>query len=143
MLCSQVEETALVRPVCLPQLDQLPSPDSYCYITGWGHMGNRSKWPHVCVSKHKRTFLLLLTVVINIDVEPDSHCRPCHTREVQYLQCPTLPLVVGEDSLSPCWSYLWVESKQLDFFSCPSSFFSLKQVGQKFILQLSPTVEAT
>ncbi|KAM7376859.1 hypothetical protein PAMA_013568 [Pampus argenteus] len=38
---SEVEETPFVRPVCLPQLGQLPSPDSYCYITGWGHMGNR------------------------------------------------------------------------------------------------------
>uniref|UniRef100_A0A1A8PGS7 Corin, serine peptidase n=1 Tax=Nothobranchius pienaari TaxID=704102 RepID=A0A1A8PGS7_9TELE len=38
---SEVEETAYVRPVCLPQPGQLPSPDSYCYITGWGHMGNR------------------------------------------------------------------------------------------------------
>ncbi|XP_062301324.1 atrial natriuretic peptide-converting enzyme [Scomber scombrus] len=36
-----VEETPFVRPVCLPQPGQLPSPDSYCYITGWGHMGNR------------------------------------------------------------------------------------------------------
>ncbi|MEQ2177980.1 hypothetical protein GOODEAATRI_009322, partial [Goodea atripinnis] len=36
-----VEETAHIRPVCLPRLGQLPSPDSYCYITGWGHMGNR------------------------------------------------------------------------------------------------------
>uniref|UniRef100_A0A671WE53 Corin, serine peptidase n=1 Tax=Sparus aurata TaxID=8175 RepID=A0A671WE53_SPAAU len=35
------EETDFVRPVCLPDLGQLPSPDSYCYITGWGHMGNR------------------------------------------------------------------------------------------------------
>uniref|UniRef100_A0A7N8X1E6 Corin, serine peptidase n=1 Tax=Mastacembelus armatus TaxID=205130 RepID=A0A7N8X1E6_9TELE len=35
------EETLLVRPVCLPRPGQLPSPDSYCYITGWGHMGNR------------------------------------------------------------------------------------------------------
>nr|XP_020444107.1 atrial natriuretic peptide-converting enzyme [Monopterus albus] len=42
-LDSEVEETALVRPVCLPQPGQLPSPDSYCYITGWGHMGNRSE----------------------------------------------------------------------------------------------------
>ncbi|CAK6978865.1 atrial natriuretic peptide-converting enzyme [Scomber scombrus] len=38
---SEVEETPFVRPVCLPQPGQLPSPDSYCYITGWGHMGNR------------------------------------------------------------------------------------------------------
>ncbi|XP_015257710.1 PREDICTED: atrial natriuretic peptide-converting enzyme-like [Cyprinodon variegatus] len=40
-LDSEVEETAHVRPVCLPQPGQLPSPDSYCYISGWGHMGNR------------------------------------------------------------------------------------------------------
>ncbi|KAM9836496.1 atrial natriuretic peptide-converting enzyme [Aulostomus maculatus] len=40
-LDSEVEETAFVRPVCLPGPGQLPSPDSYCYITGWGHMGNR------------------------------------------------------------------------------------------------------
>ncbi|XP_055012645.1 atrial natriuretic peptide-converting enzyme [Boleophthalmus pectinirostris] len=38
---TEVEETAFVRPVCLPAIGQLPSPDSYCYITGWGHMGNR------------------------------------------------------------------------------------------------------
>ncbi|GLD71261.1 atrial natriuretic peptide-converting enzyme [Lates japonicus] len=41
-LDSGVEEAAVKsNPVCLPQPDQLPSPDSYCYITGWGHMGNR------------------------------------------------------------------------------------------------------
>ncbi|KAM6949220.1 atrial natriuretic peptide-converting enzyme [Aplochiton taeniatus] len=40
-LDSEVEETPYVRPVCLPQAGQLPLPDSYCYITGWGHMGNR------------------------------------------------------------------------------------------------------
>eukprot|EP00066_Takifugu_rubripes_P029143 XP_011618409.1 PREDICTED: NF-X1-type zinc finger protein NFXL1 [Takifugu rubripes] len=42
-LCSdlQVDVTEFVRPVCLPGPGQLPSPDSYCYITGWGHMGNR------------------------------------------------------------------------------------------------------
>ncbi|KAI3376298.1 hypothetical protein L3Q82_016404, partial [Scortum barcoo] len=40
-LDSEIEETEFVRPVCLPELGQLPSPDSYCYITGWGHMGNR------------------------------------------------------------------------------------------------------
>uniref|UniRef100_A0A8C2ZVD4 Corin, serine peptidase n=1 Tax=Cyclopterus lumpus TaxID=8103 RepID=A0A8C2ZVD4_CYCLU len=33
--------TPFVSPVCLPEPDRLPSPDSYCYITGWGHMGNR------------------------------------------------------------------------------------------------------
>ncbi|XP_054608681.1 atrial natriuretic peptide-converting enzyme isoform X5 [Dunckerocampus dactyliophorus] len=40
-LDAEVEETAWVRPVCLPRPDQIPAPDSYCYITGWGHMGNR------------------------------------------------------------------------------------------------------
>ncbi|XP_077597774.1 atrial natriuretic peptide-converting enzyme [Stigmatopora nigra] len=40
-LDSEVEETAWVRPVCLPGLEQIPTPDTYCYITGWGHMGNR------------------------------------------------------------------------------------------------------
>nr|XP_061810753.1 atrial natriuretic peptide-converting enzyme-like [Nerophis lumbriciformis] len=40
-LDSEVDETAWVRPVCLPGPDQIPTPDSYCYITGWGHMGNR------------------------------------------------------------------------------------------------------
>ncbi|XP_008322950.1 atrial natriuretic peptide-converting enzyme isoform X2 [Cynoglossus semilaevis] len=40
-LDSEVNETMFVRPVCLPQPEELPSPDSYCYITGWGHMGNR------------------------------------------------------------------------------------------------------
>ncbi|XP_030193504.1 atrial natriuretic peptide-converting enzyme isoform X1 [Gadus morhua] len=38
---TEVEETEFVRPVCLPDLDQLPLPDAYCYITGWGHTGNR------------------------------------------------------------------------------------------------------
>ncbi|XP_077444824.1 atrial natriuretic peptide-converting enzyme isoform X3 [Stigmatopora argus] len=40
-LDSEVEETAWVRPVCLPGPEQIPTPDTYCYITGWGHMGNR------------------------------------------------------------------------------------------------------
>ncbi|XP_056156436.1 atrial natriuretic peptide-converting enzyme [Lampris incognitus] len=40
-LDSEIEETAYVRPVCLPLSGQLPRPDTYCYITGWGHMGNR------------------------------------------------------------------------------------------------------
>ncbi|XP_034020436.1 atrial natriuretic peptide-converting enzyme isoform X2 [Thalassophryne amazonica] len=38
---SEIEETPFARPVCLPQPGHLPTPDSYCYITGWGHMGNR------------------------------------------------------------------------------------------------------
>ncbi|XP_052314791.1 atrial natriuretic peptide-converting enzyme isoform X3 [Oncorhynchus keta] len=37
----EVEVTSYVRPVCLPGNGQLPQPDTYCYITGWGHMGNR------------------------------------------------------------------------------------------------------
>ncbi|XP_068612148.1 LOW QUALITY PROTEIN: atrial natriuretic peptide-converting enzyme [Brachionichthys hirsutus] len=36
-----IQETDFVRPACLPEANQLPSPDAYCYITGWGHMGNR------------------------------------------------------------------------------------------------------
>uniref|UniRef100_A0A3Q0RB74 Corin, serine peptidase n=1 Tax=Amphilophus citrinellus TaxID=61819 RepID=A0A3Q0RB74_AMPCI len=35
------EDTPFVRPACLPRPGQLPLADSYCYITGWGHMGNR------------------------------------------------------------------------------------------------------
>ncbi|KAL4618220.1 atrial natriuretic peptide-converting enzyme isoform X1 [Arapaima gigas] len=40
-LDEEVEETSYVRPVCLPHRGQQPQPDTYCYITGWGHMGNR------------------------------------------------------------------------------------------------------
>ena len=40
----EVEVTSYVRPVCLPGNGQLPQPDTYCYITGWGHMGNRSEF---------------------------------------------------------------------------------------------------
>ncbi|XP_029986017.1 atrial natriuretic peptide-converting enzyme isoform X2 [Sphaeramia orbicularis] len=40
-LDAEIDETPFVRPVCLPGAGQLPSPDTYCYITGWGHMGNR------------------------------------------------------------------------------------------------------
>lgn len=38
---SEVEVTSYVRPICLPDRGQLPKPDKYCHITGWGHMGNR------------------------------------------------------------------------------------------------------
>ncbi|XP_056589313.1 atrial natriuretic peptide-converting enzyme isoform X1 [Triplophysa dalaica] len=38
---SEVEVTSYVRPICLPDRDQLPKPDKYCHITGWGHVGNR------------------------------------------------------------------------------------------------------
>nr|XP_023697560.1 atrial natriuretic peptide-converting enzyme-like [Paramormyrops kingsleyae] len=47
-LDQDVEESSYVRPVCLPHRDQLPQPDTYCYITGWGHMGNRSEF-HLAV----------------------------------------------------------------------------------------------
>uniref|UniRef100_A0A8C6FZG1 Corin, serine peptidase n=1 Tax=Moschus moschiferus TaxID=68415 RepID=A0A8C6FZG1_MOSMO len=40
-LSQDVNETSYVRPVCLPSLDQSLEPDTYCYITGWGHMGNK------------------------------------------------------------------------------------------------------
>lgn len=42
-LSEDVNETSYVRPVCLPSADQSLEPDTYCYITGWGHMGNKSK----------------------------------------------------------------------------------------------------
>ncbi|XP_041121840.1 atrial natriuretic peptide-converting enzyme-like [Polyodon spathula] len=40
-LDKEINETSYVRPVCLPNKDQHAQPDTYCYITGWGHMGNR------------------------------------------------------------------------------------------------------
>ncbi|KAM6401848.1 atrial natriuretic peptide-converting enzyme isoform 1-T1 [Pluvialis apricaria] len=40
-LDEDINETSYVRPVCLPSKDQLVRPDTYCYITGWGHMGNK------------------------------------------------------------------------------------------------------
>lgn len=42
-LSEDINETSYVRPVCLPNTGQLLEPDTYCYITGWGHMGNKSK----------------------------------------------------------------------------------------------------
>lgn len=42
-LSEDVDETSYVRPVCLPGSGQALEPDTYCYITGWGHMGNKSK----------------------------------------------------------------------------------------------------
>lgn len=42
-LDEDINETSYVRPVCLPSKEQLVQPDTYCYITGWGHMGNKSK----------------------------------------------------------------------------------------------------
>ncbi|XP_035180919.1 atrial natriuretic peptide-converting enzyme isoform X1 [Oxyura jamaicensis] len=40
-LDEDINETSYVRPVCLPSKEQLVQPDTYCYITGWGHMGNK------------------------------------------------------------------------------------------------------
>ncbi|XP_043294279.1 atrial natriuretic peptide-converting enzyme isoform X3 [Cervus canadensis] len=40
-LSQDINETSHVRPVCLPSPDQSLDPDTYCYITGWGHMGNK------------------------------------------------------------------------------------------------------
>ncbi|KFO99340.1 Atrial natriuretic peptide-converting enzyme, partial [Calypte anna] len=40
-LDEDITETSYVRPVCLPSKDQLVRPDTYCYITGWGHMGHK------------------------------------------------------------------------------------------------------
>uniref|UniRef100_A0A4W3IVC9 Corin, serine peptidase n=1 Tax=Callorhinchus milii TaxID=7868 RepID=A0A4W3IVC9_CALMI len=40
-LIEEVTETSYVRPVCLPSKDQVVEPDTYCFITGWGNMGNR------------------------------------------------------------------------------------------------------
>ncbi|TKS93327.1 Atrial natriuretic peptide-converting enzyme [Collichthys lucidus] len=55
-LDSEIEETLFVRPVCLPELGLLPSPDSYCYITGWGHMGNRSEVRIISLSQCQSYF---------------------------------------------------------------------------------------
>ncbi|XP_036188958.1 atrial natriuretic peptide-converting enzyme isoform X2 [Myotis myotis] len=40
-LSAEVQETSYVRPVCLPSAEQALEPDTYCYITGWGHMGSK------------------------------------------------------------------------------------------------------
>ncbi|XP_069487814.1 atrial natriuretic peptide-converting enzyme isoform X3 [Ambystoma mexicanum] len=40
-LNEDINETSYVRPVCLPGKEQLVQPDTYCYITGWGHMGSK------------------------------------------------------------------------------------------------------
>ncbi|XP_018098620.1 atrial natriuretic peptide-converting enzyme [Xenopus laevis] len=40
-LNEDITETSYVRPVCLPTKGQLIEPDTYCYITGWGHMGTK------------------------------------------------------------------------------------------------------
>uniref|UniRef100_A0A8C0QUB0 Corin, serine peptidase n=1 Tax=Canis lupus dingo TaxID=286419 RepID=A0A8C0QUB0_CANLU len=40
-LSHAVRETSYVRPVCLPGAQWAPEPDTYCYVTGWGHTGHR------------------------------------------------------------------------------------------------------
>ncbi|XP_045139991.1 atrial natriuretic peptide-converting enzyme [Echinops telfairi] len=40
-LSRDIHQTSYVRPVCLPCTDQSVEPDTYCYITGWGHMGHK------------------------------------------------------------------------------------------------------
>ncbi|XP_033070647.1 atrial natriuretic peptide-converting enzyme isoform X2 [Trachypithecus francoisi] len=40
-LNEDISETGYVRPVCLPSPEQWLESDTYCYITGWGHMGNK------------------------------------------------------------------------------------------------------
>ncbi|GAB1289716.1 Atrial natriuretic peptide-converting enzyme [Apodemus speciosus] len=40
-LSEDINETSYVRPVCLPSPEEFLEPDTYCYITGWGHMGNK------------------------------------------------------------------------------------------------------
>ncbi|XP_029421565.1 atrial natriuretic peptide-converting enzyme isoform X2 [Nannospalax galili] len=40
-LSEDINETSYVRPVCLPSHEEFLEPDTYCYITGWGHMGNK------------------------------------------------------------------------------------------------------
>ncbi|XP_048453889.1 atrial natriuretic peptide-converting enzyme isoform X1 [Rhincodon typus] len=40
-LREEIIETSYVRPVCLPRRNQVAEPDTYCFITGWGHTGNR------------------------------------------------------------------------------------------------------
>ncbi|XP_054543954.1 atrial natriuretic peptide-converting enzyme isoform X2 [Talpa occidentalis] len=40
-LSEDIKETSYVRPVCLPNPEQSLEPDTYCSITGWGHMGNK------------------------------------------------------------------------------------------------------
>ncbi|XP_062871418.1 atrial natriuretic peptide-converting enzyme isoform X2 [Trichomycterus rosablanca] len=40
-LDADVHVSSYVRPVCLPQPGYTLTPDTYCYITGWGYMGNR------------------------------------------------------------------------------------------------------
>ncbi|XP_072424881.1 atrial natriuretic peptide-converting enzyme isoform X5 [Chiloscyllium punctatum] len=40
-LHEEIIETSYVRPVCLPRKNQVAEPDTYCFITGWGHTGNR------------------------------------------------------------------------------------------------------
>ncbi|XP_030047209.1 atrial natriuretic peptide-converting enzyme [Microcaecilia unicolor] len=40
-LDTDINVTSYVRPICLPNKKHSVEPDTYCYITGWGHMGNK------------------------------------------------------------------------------------------------------
>ncbi|XP_028932415.1 atrial natriuretic peptide-converting enzyme isoform X2 [Ornithorhynchus anatinus] len=40
-LSEDVGQTNYVQPVCLPRPGQLVEPDTYCSITGWGHVGHK------------------------------------------------------------------------------------------------------
>lgn len=64
-LSQDINETSYVRPVCLPSPDQSLEPDTYCYITGWGHMGNKSKSRFLGVEEHGLPFRK----------PPYCHCR--------------------------------------------------------------------
>lgn len=63
-LRAEVTETSYVRPVCLPSAEQALAPDTYCYITGWGHMGSKSKPGRaaLCLSACHRVLELLLSL---------------------------------------------------------------------------------
>jgi len=56
-LDEEINETSYVRPVCLPSKEQLVQPDTYCYITGWGHIGNKSKMNAFRNLKHVKHLL--------------------------------------------------------------------------------------
>uniref|UniRef100_A0A670YC58 Corin, serine peptidase n=1 Tax=Pseudonaja textilis TaxID=8673 RepID=A0A670YC58_PSETE len=64
-----INETSYVRPVCLPTREHLVKPNTYCYITGWGHMGNKSK-RHVdmfsCKSVSPLPFQISLVTIIGM-----------------------------------------------------------------------------
>lgn len=74
-LDEDVHISSHVRPVCLPEPGHTLTPDTYCYITGWGHMGNRSE-------SHTHTVMLTHTL---------SHTRVCTHRTHKH----SLPLCLS------------------------------------------------